>query len=44
MSKVDPVLAEKMESSGPDVSNASDVLSRYITQNTTKDFVEIFHK
>jgi len=41
--QVDPDFDISSLSSGPDASNSSDVLSRYITDNTSKKFLEIFN-
>jgi uncharacterized repeat protein (TIGR01451 family) len=43
LTAVDPEFGTSGIESGPDVNSSSDVLTRYITDNSTKKFLEIFN-
>lgn len=42
--KVDPNFDISKLSSGPDIEKSSDILSRYVTDNSTKRFLQIFNE
>jgi len=43
LTKIDPEFDVSLISSGMDIEGASDVMTRYITDNATKKFLEIFN-